>query len=280
MNHSFLASIFGLSSALIWGAGDFCGGLSSRRAPLLGVLILAESTGFTLLVVAGLISGEVIPARTEFVYAVAAGLSGTIGLGCLYRGLAIERASIVAPVSAVVGVAIPAVFAAYTVGLPGTLKLVGFVLAIAAIVLASHSTHVTKKNHGLPLALLAGLTFGGFFIYMDLASGHGSTFYPLAIARGFPIPILLLIAFVRAAPGLPPRNAVFLIVLTGLLDAIGTVFFILSTTLGRLDVATILSSLYPASTVMLSRLLLHEPITPLQKFGVLLALTAIVLIAW
>lgn len=279
MNPS-LSYLLGLCSAIVWGAGDFCGGLASRRTPLLGVLILAEFIGFLLLVASGFLVGETFPNPAAVAYSIAAGLSGTIGLGCLYRGLAIGRASVVAPVSAVVGATIPALFTAYIHGLPGGMKLAGFALALAAIVLASQSGHKASTQNALPFALLAGLGFGGFFIFMDQASGQHSTFFPLAIARGFPIPIMLVICLVRKLPVLPIPRTIPIVVLTGILDAAGTVFFLLSSTFGRLDVATILSSLYPASTVILSRLILREQISALQKLGVVLALTAIVLIVW
>jgi drug/metabolite transporter (DMT)-like permease len=275
-----LSYLLGFFSAIVWGAGDFCGGLASRRTPLLSVLIFAEFTGFLLLVASALLAGETFPLSNAFAFSIAAGLSGTIGLGCLYRGIAIGRASVVAPVSAVVGAAIPALFTAYLHGLPGGLKIAGFALAFAAIVLASQSGQKAGAQRALPYGLLAGVGFGGFFIFMDQASGQHSTFFPLAIARGCPIPIMLLICFVRNRPMFPTRQGVPLVLLTGLLDAAGTVLFLLSSTFGRLDVATILSSLYPASTVILSRLILREQISALQKLGVALALIAILLIVW
>ena len=280
MNQALLASLLGLSSAIVWGAGDFCGGQASRRAAVLSVLALAEFTGFVLLIAAGFIVHETFPVAAAMAWSVAAGLSGTIGLGSLYKGLSIGRASVVAPVSAVIGAIIPALFTAYRLGLPGGVKILGFVLALAAIVLASQSNHEAKGKKAISFALLAGVGFGGFFIFMNQASGLHSTFFPLAIARGFPIPLMILFSSVRKMAILPSRNTVGLILLTGILDAAGTVLFLLSSTLGRLDVATILSSLFPASTVILSSIILHEKISLLQKIGVVLALTAILLIVW
>lgn len=278
MDSQFASLFFGLSSALIWGAGDFCGGLASRRASVLGVLILAELSGLGLLIVAAFVFQEAFPAPLTALWGIAAGLSGTVGLGALYRGLATGRASIVAPVSAVVGAAIPALFSAFTIGLPDFLKLVGFALALAAIVLASQSSHEGGGENALHYAFVAGLGFGAFFIFIDQAGGEGSTFFPLAIARGFSIPVLLLVSFARGV-SMPARAALPIIFLSGILDAGGNVLFLLSSTLGRLDVATILSSLYPASTVILSRIILHEKISRVQQLGVVLALVAIVLIA-
>lgn len=277
MDHQFATVFFGLASALIWGAGDFCGGLASRRASVLGVLMLAELSGLALLIVFAFVFGEAFP-TTGIAWGIAAGLSGTIGLGALYRGLAIGRASIVAPVSAVVSSAIPAIFSAFTIGLPDPLKIAGFILAFVAIVLASQSQSTEGGKSALQYAFLAGLGFGAFFIFIDQAGGEGSTFYPLAIARGISIPVLLVVSFARGI-SLPARAVVPIILVSGILDAGGNVFFLLASTLGRLDVATILSSLYPASTVILSRIILREKISRVQQLGVVLALTAIVLIA-
>ncbi len=278
MDMQFTALFFGLASALIWGAGDFCGGLASRRASVLSVLMLAELSGLGLLVVFGLMFQEAFPTVAGTLWGIAAGLSGTLGLGALYRGLATGRASIVAPVSAVVSSAIPALFSAFTIGLPDELKLVGFALALVAIVLASQSASESGGSRALHYAILAGIGFGAFFIFIDTAGGEGSTFYPLAIARGISIPVLLVLIFARGV-AMPARNVLPIILLSGILDASGNVFFLLSSTLGRLDVATILSSLYPASTVILSRIILHERISRVQQLGVILALVAIVLIA-
>ena len=274
-----MSYLLGLLSAIIWGAGDFCGGVASRRAPLLSVLIIAEFTGFVLIAAAGIVRNEPFPVPWAIACSVAAGICGTIGLGCLYYGLSIGRASIVAPVSAVVGATIPALFTAYMEGLPETLKLAGFALALVAIVFASRSTGDAKTQSGFPYGLLAGIGFGGFLILIHEASSQHSAFFPLAIARGFPIPFMLSICLIRKVP-VVPSTALGLIVFTGVLDAAGTVFFLLSSILGRLDVATILSSLFPASTVMLSRFILGEQISMMQKFGVVLALAAIVVIAW
>src|ERR1041385_5083744 len=112
MSQALIPSFLGLSSAIVWGAGDFCGGLASRRSSLLSILILAEFTGFVLLVAAGSVVHEMFPVAMAIAWSVAAGISGTIGLGSLYKGLSIGHASVVAPVSAVIGAIIPALFTA------------------------------------------------------------------------------------------------------------------------------------------------------------------------
>lgn len=270
--------LFGLVSALTWGAGDFCGGLATRRSSVLSVLIVAESSGLVLLVVSALVFREPLPSPSVVAWSVVGGLTGTIGLAVLYRGLAVGRASIVAPVSAVVSSAVPALFSAFTIGLPEPLKLLGFALAFVAIVLAGQASREERGINSLRYGFLAGLGFGGFFIFIAQAGSASSTFFPVAVARGIVIPVLIGVSLARRTP-LPPRNVLPVTLLSGILDASGNIFFLLSSIVGRLDVATILSSLYPASTVILSRVILQEKLNRLQQLGVLFALAAIILIA-
>lgn len=277
MANPLAAILFGLSSALVWGAGDFCGGLASRRVSVLSVLLLAELSGLVLLIVFALALNEPIPTSAAIGWGTAAGLCGTLGLGALYRGLAAGRASIVAPVSAVVSAAIPVIYSAVTVGLPEPVQLIGFALALVAIVLASQASREEGGSTALHYAFIAGIGFGAFFILIHQAGGEGSTFFPLAIARGISIPVLIAACLIRGVP-LPPKSVVPIILSSGVLDAGGNVLFLISSVLGRLDVATILSSLYPASTVILSRIILREDISRLQQLGVVLALAATVLI--
>ncbi len=277
MNLELGSILFGLSSGAVWGAGDFLGGLGARRASVLGVLIVAELSGLMLLVLSLFWFREPLPTLPQLGWSIAGGLSGTLGLGVLYRGLAVGRASIVAPVSAVVGAALPALFTAVTVGLPDPLTLVGLVVALVAIGLASQSVSQGSSSPALWFGFGAGLGFGAFFILID-AAGAEATLFPLLISRGVSIPVLLLAARVVGAR-LPDRAVLPVVVASGLLDVGGNVLFLLSSQFGRLDVATILASLYPASTVILSRLVLGERTTRIQQLGVLAALIAIVLIA-
>src|SRR5581483_3164754 len=277
MTSELTSVIFGLASALVWGAGDFCGGVATRRASVFSVIYIGQIAGLVLLLAAGIVIQEAFPTGLVIVWGAAAGLAGTVGIVALYRGLATGRASVVAPTSAVIAAILPALFSAVTIGLPGTLKLIGFVLALAAIVLVSQSNQDSGETRSLGLAFIAGIGFGAFFIFIH-ASGSQSTFFPLAIARAASIPFLLIIAILRRTP-FPSRTVLPVILLSGILDSGGNVLFLIASELGRLDVATILASLYPASTVILSRIILGEQTTRLQQIGVVAALIAIALIA-
>ena len=273
------AVVFGLASALSWGAGDFSGGMASKRAPLLGVILLGHAVGLVLLIGLALLWAEQIPASADMAWGAAAGLAGVLGIAALYRGLAVGRMGLVAPVSAVLTAAIPVVFGTLIEGLPGVLKLAGFALALVGVWLIAGAGEDAHGRDGLGLALLAGGGFGLFFILIHRA-GASATFWPLAAARS--ASVLLILAMVLARRNsiwAPPRRALPLVLLSGMLDVGGNAFLVLAGQAGRLDVAAILSSLYPASTVLLATLLLGERVSRVQAAGIAAVLAAIALIA-
>jgi drug/metabolite transporter (DMT)-like permease len=272
------AVVFGLASALSWGAGDFSGGLATKRTPVFGVIAIGHVVGLVLMIVLALVWREPLPAPMYLVWGLAAGLAGAIGIASLYRALAIGRMGMVAPLSAVVTAALPALFGALTEGMPGTLKLVGFGLALVAIWMVAGTGTSGGARDGLGLALLSGCGFGVFFILVHHA-GENAVFWPLAAARIGSLGLVLPIAFGRRQ--FPPRDLrlLRLVMLSGALDVAGNAFFVLAGQAGRLDVAAILASLYPASTVLLAALLLGERVMRVQLVGIVAALAAIALIA-
>jgi drug/metabolite transporter (DMT)-like permease len=278
MPPSVAAVLLGVASAASWGAGDFTGGLASKRSPVLGVLVLGQATGVALIAAMAVLLAEGRPAVTGLAWGAAAGAAGTVGLGALYRALAVGRMAIAAPVSAVLAAAIPVVWGAATEGVPPASKLAGFALALAGIWLIARAGPADGDRRGLPLALLAGCGFGGFLVLMDRGA-EGGTFWPLAAARATAMALAFLAALARGRPWIPAPSAVPLIALSGALDAGGNAFFVLATQAGRLDVAAVLSSMYPASTVLLAALLLRERVSRPQGAGIAAVLGAIALIA-
>jgi len=272
------AVVFGLASALCWGAGDFSGGLATKRAPVFGVLAIGQAGGLLLLIVLALVWGEPLPSATDLAWGLAAGLAGAVGPASLYRALAIGQMGMVAPLSAVLTAALPALFGALTEGLPGALKLGGFGLALVAIWLVAGTGSAVGARAGLGLALLAGCGFGIFFILVHRA-GASAVFWPLCAARIGSLAFVLPIARGRGQLLRPDRRLLMLVLLSGALDVAGNAFFVLAGQAGRLDVAAIISSLYPASTVLLAALLLGERVLGVQLVGIVAALAAIALIA-
>ena len=279
----FATVLFGLAASLCWGSGDFSGGLASRRINASSVVIAGYTVGFVLLLALALIWREPFPAPVDLLWGGLAGLAGALGLIAFYTALASGKMGIAAPVSAVLTAMLPVLFSALTVGLPGPLRLGGFVLALLAIALISRPEHAAEgRPQGIGLAVLAGIGFGCFFILISRVS-PGATFWPLAVARLASVVSLLVVLLLRQQPRQQllsgVRRVAPLVLLAGTLDALGNAFFVLAAHSGRLDVAAILSALYPAATVLLAAFVLRERVTRIQAVGILLVLLAIPLIS-
>jgi drug/metabolite transporter (DMT)-like permease len=270
--------LLGLASAASWGAGDFSGGLASRRAPVFGVLVVGQLAGTSIVAATALLLGEAAPPWPSVAWAAAAGVSGAVGLAALYRGLAVGRMAVVAPVSAVLSAAIPVCWGIASAGLPPGSKLAGFALALAGIWLVARSGEIGEGTAGLGLALVAGCGFGGFLLLMHRGA-EGGTFWPLAAARATTLALAAAVARFGRRAWRPDRGALPLVLLSGACDAGGNAFFVLAAKAGRLDVASVLSSLYPASTVLLAAVVLRERVTRPQGAGIAAVLAAIALIA-
>lgn len=300
MTSPVATGVFGLASAASWGAGDFSGGLATRRAPVFTVAGVAKGASFVAMVICALGWAEPFPSRAALAWGGAAGLGGALGLLCLYQGLALGTMSIVAPLSAVIAACIPVGFAALYQGLPSGWQAAGFGLAFLGVWFVSapdepappgqsaESIDDRRTTTGLILAVLAGLGFGTFYICISRARTAG-VFWPLAATQFITLLVVLAAAggaalFRNRAAGLPMARAVLLrlvllMLLAGLLDAGGNAFFVLAEHAGRLDAAAVLASLYPASTVVLARTLLKERVSRRQALGVAAALLSIPLIA-
>jgi uncharacterized membrane protein len=274
-----ISILFGLLSALTWGAADFSGGLATKRSNVYSVVISTEAVGLGLLLLLAAITGEPLPPLTSWLWAGAAGLCGGVGIVILYRALAEGRMSVAAPVSALMAALLPVPVSAVTEGLPGPWALAGIALALAAIWLISRGEDgMAIRLKEILLPLVSGVTFGLFFIFMHQAS-QNSLLWPIVAARLASIVSLTAYALVTRQPLRPVRSAWPFITISGILDVAGNALYILAGQTGRMDVAAVLGSLYPGSTVALARLVLKERITPLQTVGILLALAAIMLIA-
>jgi drug/metabolite transporter (DMT)-like permease len=274
-----LAVACGLGSAIVWGAGDFAGGFATRRANALTVIFFSQLIGGTLLLAAAALFASGIPTGQHMLFAGLAGIFGVMGLIGLYRGLASGRMGLVAPLSAIVTAIVPLLFSMVTEGYPGHLRLAGFATGMAAVwLLSSPGGKLTVKPGELKLSLFAGLGFGLFFIFMGAASDQ-VVLWPLVAARGSAILFMLFILLSTRQMTVPPRGQIGLIALAGILDTTGNAAFGMAAHFGRLDIAAVLASLYPASTVLLAWLILRERLGGRQWFGVSVAAVALVLIA-
>ena len=279
-----LPIIYGMASAATWGAADFIGGLASKKTSPYRVLFLAEIAGLIPFTALALFTREPIPAPTDLLWGAFSSLVGLTGLTFLYRALADGQMTIAAPVSALFAGLIPVIFGLFTLGAPSFATMIGFGLAFIAVWLISQ-TDITDWRFALRglrsfanlwLPLLSGLFFGLYFIVIHKATLH-AFFWPLVAARLAGLISLGLYASVTRQPAMPPRAVWGFCLINGVIDIAGNAFYILAAQTGRIDVAAVLSALYPASTVVLAWIFLKEKITWVQTLGVCLAFVAIVL---
>jgi drug/metabolite transporter (DMT)-like permease len=295
------AVALGLLVAAVYGAGDFFGGLASRRRSAALVVLWSQGAGFVaLLVLVPLLGGS--PSARDLGLGVAAGLVGLSGVLLLYRGLALGRMAVVAPVTAVGAAFVPFVAGVGGgEGLPVT-RLAGAVLALGGVVLVSRGHGGVENDHGgaaegrpasrsggppgppgsplveLGLALGAGAAFGIVFVLLARV-GEDAGLWPVLVQRAASVPTLLAVATLARLPRRATRFDLRLIVPAGLCDAGANALFVLAARAGALSVVGVVSSLYPAATVLLAALVLKERISGAQGLGLLLAGTGVVLLA-
>lgn len=277
-----LSIIYGLLSAFTWGAGDFTGGLAARKVGAAPAVFYASIVGLLAVFIAALVSNEALPSLQSWLYAMLAGFFGVIGLTFLYYAMAQGTMSVAAPVSAVLAATLPVLIGLITEGLPEFLTLLGFGFALFAMWMVSQSENGVKDilSHlsDLKLPLLAGIGFGLYFIVMHQATSDGALFWTMVASRIASVLFLFFYMLVKKISfRITDLSSFPVIGLNGVLDLTGNGFFILAGQAGRLDVASVLSSLYPGSTVLLAWVFLKERLTRNQWIGVLSALIAIVL---
>ena len=272
------ASGLSLGAAAVWGGGDFAGGIAARRANVFRVVAGAHACGLVFMLLLALLTGEHVPPWLSLEWGALAGAFGAFGLAALYRGLAIGRMGIVAPVAAVVTAILPVLVGLRTEGAPDHWQLAGFALALVSIWLIARPSGETDSHRGFGLAVIAGVMFG-LFLVAGKQAGHDAVFWPLVSARAVSTSLMLII--VACSPRDPrPLGSIWLaIVLSGTCDSGANALYIAATRHGRLDVAAVLSSLYPASTVILARVLLKERLSATQNVGIVAALASVALIS-
>jgi len=273
-----LGILSAIASAISWGGGDFSGGYASRRSLPFQVLVASGMISMVVFLSSALATGELLPSLSSAGWAMLAGIAGVLGLGALYNGLATGSAAIVSPAAAVLGAAIPVVFSALFEGMPPVERLVGICLGVGGIWLVSMTgsgdPHLRRRD--LIIAMMAGISFAAFFILLGQIPS-GSLFYPLTIAKTISVLTAILILSAQKLKIMPQPDPV--LILAGILEAGGNWGYLLARQLTRLDVAVVISSMYPAVTVILAWLVTHQHISRAQWAGMALCLLAVALIA-
>jgi drug/metabolite transporter (DMT)-like permease len=267
-------------AAISYGAADFLGGLATRRFAVYAVVVVSQLTGLILVVLALPLLPPASAVAGDFAWGAASGLAGGIGVALLYRGLAVGTMSVVAPVTAVCAVIIPLAVGTALGERPAALALLGVVLALVAIVLVSQAgadTSGTRRSTGVPIAIASGIAIGIFLVCLE-RTGPAAGLWPLVAARIVSVGFLSGVALTRGEAIRPGPGSMPILVACGALDMLANTLYLLAVRDGPLGIVATLSSLYPASTVILARVVLQERLRPAQVGGVVCAAAAIVLI--
>ena len=309
MNAAATTSVLGLTSALIWGAADFSGGIAACYLRVYWLLVISHVSSLAVLLLLAVLMHQVRPDAHILGWGLLSGLAGGIALLTFYYALSLGGMGITAAVTGLLTAALPVVFTMATIGAPSHRQLAGFVLAAGAIWLISSQPSQNAEAAGeqrkkFALAMISGLGFGTFLIALRQANG-GGLLWPLAASRVGSLALALggglLFSrgrFTVEAGGKPlaasaeipsparwknsPKRwqiGVALALLASACDTGGNFFFVAATRTGRLDVAAVLASLYPASTILLAIWLLKERTSPRQALGMSAALVAVALIS-
>jgi drug/metabolite transporter (DMT)-like permease len=285
LNHSAMAAnpqsgvlFFSMCAVLLWGASDFTGGYAARRTNAFLFTAIAHFSGMIFMTVVALAAQAGFPNRSQVLWSLAAGSIGGISLPLFFKALASGKMGLAAPISAVLGAALPTIFSIATEGFPGIGHIFGFVLAGIGVWLISRAEDGGARPEGLGLAVLAGIGFAGFYICIRQA-GEGSAVWTATIARAASFLVTSAIVLVGGQWQRVATPIAGLAAMVGLFDVSGSMAFIRASQAGRLDEAVVLSSLYPVVTVLLARVLLHEHFTRWKLVGMIAALVAVPLIA-
>ena len=285
--------LLGLTAAVLYGSGDFLGGMATRRAHVLTVLTLVESAGVIVALAAAVISSD-SASLAGLAWGLSAGLVGGFGLIVFYTGLAAGPMSVVAPVSGLVSTVLPVAVALAEGERPGAGVYAGALLCLVAIVLASSAGDTAgdmrsgsglarrpaRLGRAIAYGTASGVSFGLFFLLIRNA-GQSGELWPVAAGRIGELAIILAAAAVlrpgllRGVGGGIPLAAAG----AGAIDVVANICYVAATRTGAFGLAVVLASLYPGVTVLLARVVLGERLRWIQRVGLALAAVGIVLVA-
>jgi drug/metabolite transporter (DMT)-like permease len=284
-----MTALLALAASVLWGASDFAGGLCARRYPLLSVVAVSQLAGMVFMLAVAVPTGHLDAPLGYLPWALGSGLVGCVALLAFYRALATGTMGVVAPIAAL-GVAVPVAVGLGEGDSPGPVQLAGLALAVCGVVLASgpevgrsaSRRSVAASWRPLVLSVVAALGFGSVIVFVV----HGSRVdvdMTLLVMRGVSAAVVCAVIVARspAAGGrrrLDIRSVATLAAVGGV-DLAANACYAVASQRGLLSLVAVLSSLYPAITVLLAWRVLGERLRPVQTTGVIGALAGVVLIA-
>lgn len=272
--------VLGLTAAVLYGLADFAGGFASRRASALTVLLWSYPVGAVLMAVLLPFFPGHLDARVAL-FGGLGGIAGMLGVVVMYSLMTVAPINVISPVTAVLSAMVPVIVGVSIGERPHLTAWAGILLGLLAVVLVSRTDeshpHGRIRPHLIVLAVVAGLGFGLYFVFLDQA-GDGSGLWPLLISRIVSAVLIVPLAFARSAVAPVRDRTLRIVLLAGACDALANFFFLLAARSGLLSLASVLTSLYPATTVILAMTLLREHASRVQRAGLVLSAGAIVLI--
>ncbi len=274
--------LLSLFAAVSYGLGDFNGGVFAKRGGPWAVSLVMQLAATVFILVVALVDGG-DPTRTDLVWALVAGVANGFGTAFLYRGLSSGRMGVVAPVSGVGAVLVPVAAGVVTGERPGAAVWFGIVLALPAIWLVSRepatdATGAAPSGSGVLDGVLAGLGFGALFASLGQIPEEAG-FLPLALNQLVAGAAIVLVAMALRQDWVPRNRWALGGIVSGALGALATGLFQVATQHGYLSVAAVITSLYPAFTVLLAALVLREKVHRGQALGLAMCAASVVLVA-
>jgi drug/metabolite transporter (DMT)-like permease len=272
--------VLGLAAAILYGVGDFAGGIASRRHTAITVLLLSYPVGAVLMALLLPAFGGHADLRSV-VFGIAGGAAGLVGVVLMYSLMTVAPINVISPVTAVLAAIVPVIVGVTLGERPHMTAWFGILLGLGAVMLVSRTTE--DHPHGrigariLALALLSGVGFGMYFVFLAKA-GNDSGLWPLVVSRVSSAALIVPLAIARKAFTVVRGRMVGVVILAGACDALANMCFLLASRHGLLSLASVLTSLYPATTVILAVWLLREHTSSTQRVGLALAAGSIVLI--
>jgi drug/metabolite transporter (DMT)-like permease len=275
------AAGYGVGSALVYGVADIAGGLATRRAYVLTILVGAYAFSLPIVLIAAVVNGSTVPEPGALAWSSLGGAAEAAAAGMLYLALASGTMGVASPLAAVVGATIPVAVGVASGERVAPAQAFGMLLAFGAITLvaAPQRSADAANRRTAALALASGVMFATSFIALSHAGAGSDPFWVAGTARITGLAIVVLLARIMSKPLVAPRGLRRLVAIVGLLDAAALILLLMAYGGGRLGLTTVLISLYPAVTVVLAALFLRERMARAELIGVGFALVAVTLLA-
>jgi len=278
-----ITSLFALGAAAFYGAADFLGGIATRRSTTVATVLTTQGAGLLMLLAGTPLMLDRTMSGRDVGFGALAGLTGSIGVALLYKALAIGPMSVVAPVTAVCAVIVPLVVGVVQGDEIAAAAAIGVAMAMVAVGLLGMTPATTGDAppadvaRGIKVALASGVAVGGFLVALGQTSAAAGL-WPLAVSRLVSVTVFAAGALVARQAMIVPRPVRLPAIACGGLDMVANALYLVAVREGQLSLVATLASLYPASTVLLARVVLGERLGPWQQLGVASAVAAIVLI--